>query len=419
MGSLSYLSFFYFGISILGALVGTYIKFPPLLLILPIMFYKRPRFAMFIFLFILANILTVPNVDLKDTEFVGSVKAVNSGSSVLNLSYFDGKNWKKLNFDVNIYSEEPLGTIVYAKGELRKTTSHPRYYIKPTFYATTTDYNSFINKTYLQFDSFRSFANAIDPFYQNLFGKSARDDDFVKSGLYHIFCVSGMHVSLLYIFSLSLAGLFTYKKIPKILIALIFPTIFVIGSGMNIPSIRALLMIYLWTLLRVLDIKINPINLVSLVGIAMVLSEPGIALSLSFYMTFFATLGVFASTNNITANIGGFLGSSPFVALIGSVNPFSIIATMLVSFPVEIVMFGLTAAYIFYSIKLYAISSLILYGLQPFSWFTKAVAHIFSKLPSLPNHFIISLAFAATFAIYLMWSEHAKSNVEDNALTSL
>lgn len=151
-----------------------------------------------------------------------------------------------------------------------------------------------------------------------------------------------MHVSLLYIFSLSLAGLFTYKKIPKILIALIFPTIFVIGSGMNIPSIRALLMIYLWTLLRVLDIKINPINLVSLVGIAMVLSEPGIALSLSFYMTFFATLGVFASTNNITANIGGFLGSSPFVALIGSVNPFSIIATMLVSFPVEIVMFGLT-----------------------------------------------------------------------------
>jgi len=396
----------------LGALVGTYFKFPPLLLLIPIAFYKRPRFALFVFFFLLANILTVPTVELKDTEFVGNVTAVNSGSSVLKLSYFDGKNWKRLGFDINVYSEEPLGTIVYAKGELRKTTTYPRYYLKPTFYATTTDYNSLLNKTYLQFDSFRIFANKIDPFYQNLFGKSARDDEFVKSGLYHIFCVSGMHVSLLYIFSLSLIGLFTYRKIPKMLIALIFPTVFVIGSGMNVPSMRALLMIYLSTLLKLLDIKIDPINLVSLVGIAMVISEPGVALSLSFYMTFFATLGVFVSTNNLTANIGGFLGSSPFVALIGTVNPFSIVATILVGFPVEIVMFGLTVAYIFYTIKINFLSSLVLYGLQPFSWFTKFIAHIFAQLPSLPNHFVISLAFATTFAIYLMWSEYEKSNDE-------
>lgn len=392
--------------------MGTYFKFPPLLLLIPILFYKRPRVALFVFFFLLANILTVPTVELKDTEFVGSVKAVNSGSSVLKLSYFDGKKWNGLDFDINVYSEEPLGTIVYAKGELRKTTTYPRYYLKPTFYATTTNYSSLSNKTYLQFDSFRTFANDIDPFYQNLFGKSARDDEFVKSGLYHIFCVSGMHVSLLYIFSLSLIGLFTYRKIPKMLIALIFPTVFVIGSGMNVPSMRALLMIYLSTLLKLLDIKIDPINLVSLVGIAMVISEPGVALSLSFYMTFFATLGVFVSTNNLTANIGGFLGSSPFVALIGTVNPFSIVATILVGFPVEIVMFGLTVAYIFYTIKINFLASLILYGLQPFSWFTKFIAHIFAQLPSLPNHFVISLAFATTFAIYLMWSEYEKSNDE-------
>lgn len=392
--------------------MGTYFKFPPLLLLIPILFYKRPRVALFVFFFLLANILTVPTVELKDTEFVGSVKAVNSGSSVLKLSYFDGKKWNGLDFDINVYSEEPLGTIVYAKGELRKTTTYPRYYLKPTFYATTTNYSSLSNKTYLQFDSFRTFANDIDPFYQNLFGKSARDDEFVKSGLYHIFCVSGMHVSLLYIFSLSLIGLFTYRKIPKMLIALIFPTVFVIGSGMNVPSMRALLMIYLSTLLKMLDIKIDPINLVSLVGMAMVISEPGVALSLSFYMTFFATLGVFVSTNNLTANIGGFLGSSPFVALIGTVNPFSIIATILVSFPVEIVMFGLTVSYIFYTIKINFLASLVLYGLQPFSWFTKFIARIFAQLPSLPNHFVISLAFATTFAIYLMWSEYEKSNAE-------
>ncbi len=408
-----YLSFFYFGSAILGALVGTIYKFPPLFIIfsiIPTALFKKPRLSLFILFFLITNLLVVKDVQIKKAQFVGTIKSVQEGSSVVEPKFYDGEKWRNLGFDVRLYKEEKIGTIVYFIGDLRKTTSYPSYYAKTTFYATATNYTSLSSKIYESFENFRNFSSKVDPFFQNLFGSNSRDENFIKSGLFHIFCVSGMHVSILYLFSTYVVSFFTYRKKLKLILSLLFPTIFVIGSGMNLPSIRALIMLYMASIFKLLDIKINPINTVSLVGLAMVIVNPEIVFSLSFYMTFFATIGVLFSTNYLLSNVGGFLGSAPYVALIGQVNPFSIFATLIVSFPVQIVMFGLTISYILYVLKLNLLSALVLYILLPFAQFVELVAWFFSKFPTLPQHIVISIAFGLTFVIYLAIVQQIDNN---------
>ncbi|MGC8821162.1 MAG: ComEC/Rec2 family competence protein [Fervidobacterium sp.] len=351
----------------------------------------------------MTNILVVKDVSLNNatTQFAGAVKTVQEGSSIIEPKFYDGKEWRNLGFDIKLYREEKIGTIVYFIGDLRKTTSYPRYYAKTTFLATAPNYSSVVSKVYNSFESFRQFSAKIDPFYQNLFGNSSRDENFIKSGLFHIFCVSGMHVSILYLFTMYVASLFTYRKRLKILFSLIFPSVFVIGSGMNLPSVRALLMLYLATMFKLFDLKIDPVNTVSLIGLAMIVTNPEIAFSLSFYMTFFSTIGVLFSTNNFLASIGGFLGSAPYVALVSGVNPFSIVATLIVSIPVQITMFGLTISYILYILKIKVLSALLLFFLKPFSIFINVIATFFSKFPLIPQHMVVSIAFSITYIIYL------------------
>ncbi|MGQ9856885.1 MAG: ComEC/Rec2 family competence protein [Fervidobacterium sp.] len=383
--------------------MGAYYKFPLFFLAIPLLFFKKPRVGLALLIFFVTNIAFVGNAPLStdSTEFVGVVKSVQNNSSVLKLSYFDGVKWRNLGFDVLLYNEEKIDTIVYFKGELRRRNSYPFYYAKPTYLATATNYDSLKYRIYNHFEAFRSFVSKVNPFYENLFGSSARDEDFIKSGLYHIFCVSGMHVSLLYLFTFSIIKVTTYRKALRITLSILFPTIFVIGSGMNLPAIRALTMLILSSFFRLTDYRTSPINIVSIVGTAMIITNPEIVYSLSFYMTFFATVGVLICDNKFLTNIGGFLGSTPYVSLINPVNPFSILGTIIVSIPVQVIMFGLTISYLLFTLKIYYLSRFILYALQPFAWFTKTTAQILAKMPSIPQHPSMTIAFAITYVIFI------------------
>ncbi|AMW32633.1 ComEC/Rec2 family competence protein [Fervidobacterium islandicum] len=417
--NVSFTSFYYFGGAILGALMGTYFKFPLFFLVIPVALaiFKKPKVAVFLLIFILSNMAFISNIDFsnKSVEFVGTVKAVQNGSSILRLSFFDGKRWRRMGVDVLIYEEEKLGTIVYFIGQLKRKGAYPIYYAKTDYCATVTNYESLSARVFEHFERYRNFTNNVDPFYQNLFGANSRDENFAKSGLLHIFCVSGMHVSLLYLFTAYVIGMFTYRKWLRVMLSLTFPTIFVIGSGLNLPSLRALIMLYFAALLRLADYKVNAVNIVSLVGTGMVLFNPEIVYSLSFYMTFFATLGVLISENNFLSNIGGFLGSAPYVSLINPVNPFSIIATMLVSIPVQVLLFGLTTSYVLFSCNLFFLSAFILYALKPFAWFIQIVANWFAKLPTIPQHPIITIAFAMSFILYMGFVFELKKQKQESS----
>lgn len=46
-----YLTFYYFSASVIGALVGTVVRFPPYCLLAAISLYKKPKVALFLFSF--------------------------------------------------------------------------------------------------------------------------------------------------------------------------------------------------------------------------------------------------------------------------------------------------------------------------------------------------------------------------------
>ncbi|ODN30968.1 competence protein ComEC [Fervidobacterium thailandense] len=391
--------------------MGTAVRFPPYCLLATFALYKRPKVALFLFFLFFANLVLVTNSPLevvKNVEFVGTVKSVQGESSILSLSYYDGRRWRKLGFDVRLYERLDVGTIVYLKGELRRAKSYPVFYVKPRVIVKVKNYVSLRSKIFETFQRFRDFSREVEPFYPSLFGDASRDESFVKSGLFHIFCVSGMHVSMLYVISDKLISLLIYRRNARLILPLIFPTVFVVGSGLNVPAVRALLMIYVSVLFKLVDVKVNPVNVVSLTGLFMVLFNPEIVFSLSFYMTFLATLGVLVyegKFKNIVSGLGGFLGSAPFVSLISDVNVFSPIATLIVGFPVQIIMFGLTSAFATFVLQLHALAKLILKALLPFVWFVRFIASLFSRLPLLPSHWIIAIAFGFTFGVYISLTE--------------
>lgn len=420
------MTFYYFGASVLGSVVGTFLKFPPLFLLAPLVLWKRQRLGLFFLFFLIANILVVrstPLENVKNVEFVGQVRSKGTGSVVFSPSYHDGRRWRKLGFDVRVYVDGDVGDILYVKGELRRARGYPRFYVKPSFLATATNFTSPLALTYGKFKGFRRFVEDVDPFFSKLFGEpetsagrgkdgdsgDSLTDDFVKSGLYHIFCVSGMHVGMLYLFSSWIVGLIFYSRNLRFTCSLIFPTLFVVGSGLNVPSIRALTMLYVSTIFKILDIRVHPVNVVSLTGLVMVILNPEVALSLSFYMSFFATLGILVVEGKkfagVLSNVGGFLGSAPFVSTFAPVNPFSIVATPIVSLPVQLVMSGLTVSFLAHVAGLSLLSRVFLYLLLPFTSFVRFLASFVAKFPTLPSHGIVSLALVVTFAVFVAFTE--------------
>ncbi len=395
------MTFYYFAGALFGALVGTKISFPLFTIVTPIIIYyltKKPKIALIVLFFLGANYLSNITVDLKDVEFVGKVVSTQTKSSVLEGKVSLDGPWEKLPRKVLIWKEEPVGAIVYAKGDIYKQAGYPQLVIKPTFYATSTDFN-IMHKIYSTSESYRKELSKYDKTLASLFGGKGGDDTFKESGLYHIFCVSGMHVSILFGLSYYLTGLLIYKKRIRLPISLIFPTVFVIASGVNIPSLRALFMIYIATFFKILDIKVHPINSLSLVGLVLLLNEPSLVFSASFYMSFFSTLGVLSSTHKYTAGIGGFLGSAPFISTFSSVNLFSPLGTFLVSPLVSASLYLSVIGFFFYTLNLSFLSDFVLRFASLSTFLINKVAQLIAPLPKMPSSvYTFSILIIAFFA---------------------
>ncbi len=397
------MTFYYFAGALLGALVGTKISFPLFTIVTPIIVYyltKRPKIALIVLFFLGANYLSNVTVDLKDVEFVGKVVSTQTKSSVLKGKVFIDGRWEKLPRKVLIWKEEPVGAIVYAKGYIYKQNGYPQLVIKPTFYATSTDFN-IMYEIYSISENYRKELSKYDKTLVSLFGGREREDVFKESGLYHIFCVSGMHVSILFGLSYYLTGLLVYKKRIRLLISLIFPTAFVIASGISIVSVRALLMIYAATMFKMLDIKVHPINSLSFVGLVLLLNEPSLFFSASFYMSFFSTLGVLSATHKYTAGIGGFLGSAPFISTFSSVNLFSPLGTFLVSPFVSISLYLSVIGFSFYVLNLNFLTDFVLRFANFFAFLINKVAQLIAPLPKLPSNVYSFCILVVAFFIFL------------------
>lgn len=89
-------------------------------------------------------------------------------------------------------------------------------------------------------------------------------ENFIKSGTIHLFSVSGLHVGILFAILLPLLTFVPVKWRYLCATVLLIP--FMLTTGINIPSVRAFLVILFFSLLRCCCFTIPPLRLLALCG---------------------------------------------------------------------------------------------------------------------------------------------------------
>lgn len=145
-------------------------------------------------------------------------------------------------------------------------------------------------------------------------------DAFRVSGISHILCVSGMHISLVAAMIMWLLKKLKMYAIPRMITAIAIVSMYALFCGMSISTIRALISFIISCLAFMLGRTYDRISTLSLIMIAMLITNPFVVFSSGFVFSFWA---VFSFTiisdlrikNKIASAVVLQLLSMPVVAL--------------------------------------------------------------------------------------------------------
>lgn len=113
---------------------------------------------------------------------------------------------------------------------------------------------------------------------------------FNNAGLAHILAISGMHVS--YVITFVYIILRKINKTFKVLISIIFLLIFSIITGNSVSIIRAIIMIFLTSISKVIHRKSDSLTNLSIAALILMIFNPYIVYNNSFTYSFLGTLGI-------------------------------------------------------------------------------------------------------------------------------
>lgn len=115
---------------------------------------------------------------------------------------------------------------------------------------------------------------------------------FSNSGISHIVAVSGLHISILYLFLTNIFGSFSRRSLWKILVVVPFITLFMAGAGFSHSVCRASIMVFVYILATITRRRYDPItSLFISLGIILAVAPYSI-FSRSMVLSFFAVLGI-------------------------------------------------------------------------------------------------------------------------------
>jgi competence protein ComEC len=115
---------------------------------------------------------------------------------------------------------------------------------------------------------------------------------FERTGSFHLFVVSGMHIALL------AGGIFWFtrklnvREILATAITLALTTAYALLTGFGVPVQRALLMTAVFLLARLLSRQRNPLNALGAAALAVLIWSPRALFEASFQMTFLAIVAI-------------------------------------------------------------------------------------------------------------------------------
>ncbi|MDK2886064.1 MAG: competence protein ComEC [Thermosipho sp. (in: thermotogales)] len=394
--------FLWFFLIIIGALIAPIFSIPRFLLLLPLIFYKKPFFSLGLFVLLIVNYIGGINIS-GEFEFVGRVIQTNDNFSLVRGKVFYKNEWKQLNTSIGIYDEIPIGDIVYYFGEISSEKfEYPKVILNKNRVIISPSVPNFFRKIYVIAEDFRNSYLKENNVLYGLFGGKVKNDYFFNSGLYHFFSISGAHISLLFSFSFLFFSILGISKKISNVFSLLTPLIFIIGTGLNLPALRAFMYLLVLVILELIGFKFSKLDILCVIGISFLIFDPSLAFSLSFYMTFFSTLGIISVSNKYLKPIAAFLGSAPYLSLFASVNVFSIIGSFVAIIPIQILLILLSLSFLFYLLNLEFITKFLLFVSTPFVSIVEKLTYFFSLFPHLPKGIFTYFLLTILFFIFLL-----------------
>jgi competence protein ComEC len=117
-------------------------------------------------------------------------------------------------------------------------------------------------------------------------------DAFERTGTFHLFVVSGLHVALL---AAGLFWLLRHTRLPEgpsVLLTIVIAASYATLTGFGVPSQRALLMTAIYLIARWLDREITALNALGAAASAVLVAEPRALFEASFQMTFLVIVAI-------------------------------------------------------------------------------------------------------------------------------
>ena len=115
---------------------------------------------------------------------------------------------------------------------------------------------------------------------------------FERTGSFHLFVVSGMHVALLAGLVFFLARRLRLGELPAILVTLALTTAYATLTGLGVPVQRALLMTTVFLAARLLSRRRNTLNALGAAALVVLICSPRALFEASFQMTFLAIVAI-------------------------------------------------------------------------------------------------------------------------------
>ncbi|MGB9789203.1 ComEC/Rec2 family competence protein [Thermotoga caldifontis] len=401
--------------------------FPLTLLASLLLFFKKRYLIAFVVFFCLGNFLASVQRISGSCEIVGYATVERSNHVIAtNVKVFSNGGWERILHSVKIYSEDiQAGEKFYAFGNLSFQFAYPALTMKADFASSTRYGNEGFEKLHSKLIDFKRrivdfFRKNVPDYAEQLSTLVFSDPSFDasqaervrKSGLAHLFAVSGLHVGIVYTLFDLLVSLFTHNLFVRRPLSTLLTFTFALMTGPSPSALRAATMLAVWNLFRSIDYPIEPLNLLGLVATMNLLFEPFVVLSPSFLMSYSAAATLVAiqerlrnlhgAIKNLLISLFAFAGVAPFLLLFSTLNLFApllsvpaILIATLILWTCVLVMFLLT-------MNLQSAATILIRGATPLFWSLQGLIDLSSKFLNLSGNFVVYLISSALL-LFLLW----------------
>ncbi|OQB13618.1 MAG: ComEC family competence protein [Firmicutes bacterium ADurb.Bin193] len=239
---------------------------------------------------------------------------------------------------------------------------------------------------------------------------------FRLSGMSHIVSVSGLHVSIFILFaSLALGGFASNRKLRSLLFMLsVFAYCVVVGD--QPPILRASVMAVYGLMAENLKLRRDGLCALMFSSALLAFINPYMMHSISFQLSFLATLGIVLVVGKLTkytildAGIAAFLFTAPLIAYSFNIVTFAALFTNILISPLIIIslILGLVMCIVpWLGIVLAPIIFCINHVMILISKFFASIKFLVPSVPS-PSFGVLILSFAGLYIIYQVISGNAK-----------